>query len=396
MLDNIGVDVKEDSAALISLIDTLFPRRRNDPDSMFARMCAVHQFICDSLSIVGYDESIENKPLLYYLQNKKIDRLHLYALYRKLLRILDIKYYYGYGRNKYAGVLDSAVAASHHITDVFFGVKDSKEKMHFFFVSKPDETFYPDEIPSYLEGTTAMLVYKHDEKSDSEEVIPMKIPPSTSQVNFHNERMKITIAFDKEEDRYDFREYFSGTLASEYRTYLNKITSKNKDLDTEYLDHMFPDNTQDTTIVMENSSVPPFPVTINYLFKCPTLLTEIADSFYTIPLKKLIHFEVVTGNEQSRTLDYYTEQKYQHRCDYQLEFDKPMEIVNGNKFNVTTENGFGIVEAKIQQLNNHTIMIHLVYAVNAFHLPASHYSEIKTLEKSFDRFLNSAVIIKKI
>jgi hypothetical protein len=52
------------------------------------RFFQIHRYICDSLTIAGENESFSNRPLLYFINNKRIDRLHLFILYRKLFNEL--------------------------------------------------------------------------------------------------------------------------------------------------------------------------------------------------------------------------------------------------------------------------------------------------------------------
>jgi hypothetical protein len=392
--DYIELQTPQDTSAFKKFILDKVGIPAADPSALFDQFCSFHKFICDSLSLVDWNELLENKPLLYYLRNKRADRFHLFALYRKFFETMGIKYYMGYGRNKYQGVFDTSLVASHHITENFMAVKDASGVLHYLIIGSPENKFYIDEVPYYLEGTTVALVTKSSMEPNKTEVIFRKIIPTTPDVNFHNEKIKVVMGFTNKEDSYDLRDYYSGLLSNETRHLFAKMFEKK--FYNEYLKGLFPDSKMDSAVVLENSTTYPFPVTVHYFFRNPSLLTEITDSVYAISLKKLFHFAVIESTDIPRTLDYYSERKYHHQCDYQIQFEQPVEIINNKKLSLQEENQFGVLEAQVGELNSSTLMVHLDYKVKSFRLPSENYKDLKALENSFDDFINSFIIIKKL
>jgi hypothetical protein len=362
-------------------------------DSGYYHFLRMYEFISDSLTIAEQNEMVENKPLLYYLRNYKIDRLHYFVLTRKLMKLFGLKYYMGFARNKYEGVLDSMNAASHHISEKFFAYNSPENKIHFLFVGMPSRTYYLDEVPDFLEGTLAFMVSETKDETGAKEVRSVKFPFTSLNINYHIEKMKININFTKNDDNYDLKDCFSGNLSVEYRNQLLKLQEMKNF--KEPLQSFFPEGELDSAFITKNSKEYPCPFEVRYYFKCPTLLNEIDSSVYSISIKKLIHFSIIPGLDKKRTLDYYPEHKYHHQCIYQLNFDRNIEILNADKLNQVRENEFGTFRTVVQKLTENVIRFELDYSVKSIKLPKEKYSDIKEMQQWFENFINTGILIKK-
>jgi hypothetical protein len=113
--------------------------------------------------------------------------------------------------------------------------------------------------------------------------------------------------------------FISGVLSWEYRPKLEWLLRK-EDREKAF-EYLFTDAQIDSIARSESMPIYPYKTSWNYFFRSPSLLTEIADSFYALPLHKIIHFEIIRSSGKPRILDYFTEYMYHHQCDYQLEFD---------------------------------------------------------------------------
>jgi hypothetical protein len=382
--------VTEDTAAFYKFIDEKAAVKSTKPFEHFRAAC---QYITDSVSLDKPGESSGNHPLLYYLVNKKTDKFHLMKIYHQLFHHFNMDYYICFGRNKYAGVMDSQFVAMHRIDETFFAVKDDEGQIHTVPVN-PYITLYMDEMPYYLEGTMIVMVgSRRDTATQEREVIFKKPTPSTAAVNYHNERMKVKISFSSDSVTCEYKDIFSGTIFQEYRMQLLAMEREKKY--EEPLHAFYPEASLDSAFVTHNTTHPPSEY-VTYYFKQPTLVNEIDSSLYSLALKKLFHFTIHNSVDKPRKFDYYTEYKYHHQCDFQFSFDAPFDILNAAQMTKTLKNNFGAFDAWVRKVDEKTLAIHFDYAVSAFRLPKEQYSELKDLEKEFESYINSSILIKKL
>jgi hypothetical protein len=352
---------------------------------------AIHQYIYDNIEVKILENGEDKRLLKYYLENKVINNYNLFLLYDKLFKLLEIKRYICFGRNKYDGVLDRNFVAPHIIQHDFYSFYEG-DRLHFVYPSFSNKRYLLDEIPNSLQGTSIMMITNGKKGSIFNESLEIKIPMSSPEKNYKLKNLNIKI-MNPIDSNFDATSTvtFSGVYSTMYREkHTEKIDKKDYDF---YSSFIFEDEIEiDNVDMVINKKVSPFQYTLKSEHSFPLQIDKLDDNLYNLKISQLLSISNLYSSDETRFLKYYTSYKYNDISLIQIEFDNNIKVENLENLNrLNIENQYGSVIFNVAQKDKQTIVVNVSYKIKNELLKANEYSNLRELNKSLKEGLLQAI-----
>lgn len=357
----------------------------------------MHTKINEDFEIV---EEIEGRELEEQIADRRIDEKMLERLYRRLLDEFDLSYYMAFGRDKYSGTFDFDFVNVGAITDVFFCFYDENETLRYVYPSTNEVTYQFDELPSYLEGTEAILIRKTKFGAAKGEEKRIQLPTSSVKDNQHILTGQVSISTADLVPHMKVRESYSGALSLEVRKIMNAL-GDDEELREEF-EEILKQEMQHAKVV--SFTAPEldkhFPFKLQYTHEFTNEDKAIATSDSLVMLSMTGWFlheldDLLGGlSDEKRALTFYTPYVYSESFSYFLVFDKPVEITNVEQLNHSFENSTGSFKFQIDKMNEQTYKINFKVTVSKFIVPAEEYNKLLLLYEEVKSYSQASLVVK--
>jgi hypothetical protein len=339
----------------------------------------IQQYVNDSIEVKHLENGFDKRRLKYYLQNKRINPYNLYVLYDDLFRLLKIKRYICFGKNKYNGFLDRNFVAPHSIQYEFFSFYEGT-RIHFVYPSKTYQKYLLDELPVSIGGSNVIMVDGDPKHQNDFEMKEIKIPMDAPEKNYLFKKLNLTI-----ENPADtiFKSVstttFSGVFSTMYREDHFKALKKKE---TEFYAPFICEKelTIDTVKLIDKKLNRPFAYTLGSEQNFPIQMAKIDDGLYHLKLAQLLSVYSVYSSEADRFLNYYTRYLYNDITRINLQFKNNIKLENiENLRKLNIDNQFGSVMLNIVQKDEKNILINVSYRVKQELVKPNEYENLKEL-----------------
>jgi Domain of Unknown Function with PDB structure (DUF3857) len=353
----------------------------------------IHQYIYDNIDVQILENGKDQRLLRYYVENKVINNYNLYMLYEQLFKMLEIKHYICFGRNKYAGILERSFVAPHVIQHDFYSFNDG-DQLHFVYPSLSYKKYLLDELPLSIRGTKIMMISDGKKGSiftDSREV---KIPMSSPEKNYTLKKidMKINSPSDS-----IFNSTSSTVLSGIYSTiYRQSHLKKIEENDFEFYSSFISENEiKIDSLYMSNIKVnSPYNYTLNSTQQFPLQFSKIDDNLYNLNMSQLFSISNLYASDKKRHLNYYTRYMYSDNTIVKFNFDQNIKIENiENLNNLSMENDFGSLKINIEQVNEKSLIINVSYKIKKEILNSGDYQWLRDLNIALKDLLDNQITL---
>ena len=322
------------------------------------------------------------------MENKFIDEHHLHLLYNGLFKILGIKYYFCFGRNKYDGDIDRGFVAPHIIDHVFYS----------FYENDKVQLVYPgyrvNEFPVSISGTKILMLAKGKANSIFNfcEIIETMVPFHSPEINYKIKKINFQIdnindtAFNTTSNI-----SLSGVFSTIYKeSHLEKIKNGKYDFYSELL--LDKDILIDSVYIENNTRDFPFNYTINSTHKTPLKLNQIDDNVYNFNINQLLNVSTLDVSNKKRYLDYFTKYLYNDATSIKLSFKQSVKIENiDNLKKLSLSNSFGSITIDVKQEDDYSISIDVSYQITKPFLKSNNYNQLVELDEAFKNILTQKI-----
>lgn len=353
----------------------------------------INKFIYDSIDVKILDEKESDRALGYYLFNRYINHYHLNLLYKELFKMLDIKFYICFGRNKYDGVLDMGFVAPHIIDYIFYSFyKD--DKLNFVYPSYSSSKYLLNELPVSIKGTNIMMLSEGSENSIFCESKAIILPYNSPEVNY--KLRNINIQIDNLNDTVynsNSRSTLSGVYSTFYReSHKEHLNAKEYDFYGEFL--IDNDLEVDSIKIVDSNSEFPFNYSIEAQHKLPLTFNKLDENVYNLKISELLNVSNPYSTTEKRYLDYYSRYLFNDQTSIILNFKNKITVENiDNLQDMSLSNEFGSITLNIVQKEENKIILNISYQIHEHKLSAKDYDKLINLNKALDNILSQSITI---
>ena len=352
----------------------------------------IHQYIYDNIRVRSLTSREEDHLLTYYLENKIIDNHNLYVLYNELFKVLGIKHFICFGRNKYEGDLDVGYVAPHILDYVYYSYYDDSS-LKFVYPSNNYKKYLLGELPISVRGTKIIMLAPASKKSNFSESVALMMPLKPSEVNKKVKQLFVEVD-NLEDSAFQIKSQIklSGVFSTIYRE------SNFRDLKDE--DYSFYSKlllARDVLInKVEVDSVNnkfPYNYSLSAAHVSPFEISKIDDNVYSIAIDQLLNVSNLYVSTKKRTLNYFTRYLYTDQSEIIFQFKNKVKLENIDVLkSLTVKNTFGAIIVDVAQLDDLSIKLSISYQVNSPYLNRNRYNNIIDLDEAFQNLLSQKII----
>lgn len=348
----------------------------------------VLNFIQDSLSLEVLNEDESNMPIGHFLYERRIDNHNLHILYRKVLDYLKIEYWTCFGRNKYNGPIDTKFPTVHQIDYVFYTFENKLGEQQFLYPSSSEMTYYLNEIPVTLEGTTCIALAGKNAESVRIKFKTFVVPLSTIR---DNSLIKSIVYKYSEQDRLKnviHKEVYKGSYMRGARDYKTNLVEYSEWITDNY------DVPVDSISFRFTSDSNPYAYEVKYTHPGTDYLNQVEEGLYSVSIADLIHHNNLEDNkEKDRFMGFYPVMAYSDKVNVLLQFNHPVKIMNEEGLDQKLSNGFASYAIRFSQPTPQSILLTSKYAIKATYLSAGQYEMFISVNEMMESAMNQELYI---
>jgi len=286
--------------------------------------------------------------------------LSRYDLYAKMLYKLDLNYHTAYLFDKRTGVINNTFLSPIWDNEWAFVLFDSEGPV-FLHSKREDHGWLANEFPFYWEGSTALLAQVDMLWSDFEQIPQfIDIPETEALANFRTTNVRVGVDLNKGRTTFDAKVTLNGQFetmtASAYEN--NEVDST---ISAEYAAKVYALKGS-VNVVEQNETFrtddPPFRSQIRMKYVCRDLIEEEENGTWTMDLSGILNYVAPDEYDAStRDLPFYWDFMFLDNFNYQLVFDKDIELLDASSSNINMNSILGDVMFRCEKTSANTIMI---------------------------------------
>jgi len=368
------------------------------------KLMKIHQSIVDNFDyqldqkfIEGIDKKLEK--LGDFTEQKILREISRYKLYSRIFTFLDIPYYTLY-------FMDSRIAdmGPNYISPIFDNnfafVAIINDKAFYFYPKSSRLGFYVDELPFYWENSSALLVLWHTlwENNTAHKPKFIQTHSSNEKDNYRVSSVNATVNTVTTTVNFDARLNLSGQFSTMTRG-LYKYDHFDSSVNPLYGKKLWELNKTIRPIQnTETFQAPTFPYQSNFRIKyqASNLIQQTNKKEYSINLKGWFKHIISDSLEaKSRTLNYYPDFLFRDHFQYYIQFDKDVEILDKEQFNVEIKNTFGTLKISLDSLQPNIVLLQSNFIINNEKVLPENIKDIILIQNAI-RELNKKKLIFRI
>lgn len=329
----------------------------------------------------GEDNQLERIP--DFLKLKTLREISRFSIYQSLLARLGTDFFLvNIADNRIAHIQEQnchPLLANHQLYAVRI-----KDKIHFVLPKSSRHGLFLDELPFYMENTTAYLIKQTlKNRFEPDNVLFWKTRKTTEKDNQRKTIINAQVNIEKNTISLEITTHLSGQFSTILRPYhleaepdplispiyykrledfpsINLIGKKQIDYETNF----------------------PFETKVKSSYIAANLIQQ-EDSLRYLDLNDLFHYCLPQNlNPSKRDLPFYPDFLFQDHGQYTFTFDQKIDLSSNpqKSFQVLNEVGQYIVE--LQQLNDYTLEIHIQLSLSKEAIPPSQIQALQSLHEA--------------
>jgi hypothetical protein len=370
-------------------------KKTSEAKGVLKKFEAIHKYIIENFEIIELDEKEKNKPLFYYVENKRIDDYNLFALYKVIFKTLDTDMYVGFARSKYSGKIDMKFVSLDFITDVFYVFKDENGYIRFIYPPTRNGTYLFDEVPVDLLGTKAVMVYKPSANSLKTTSMELDINAYPLNINTLNSVNRCNLSLSSENLEIKSKLSLKGALSTLYRFDIDKSITDSNTTESS-IDLIGHDNTINYIRKTKNNEHYPYESSYIINYDSPISVSYLEDTIASLKLDNIINHTIVQSELEKRVLDLHPETNYSDKIIYYIELDNknPFTLLNKEQYNISYTSEVGEYSLKIVQVSPLAIQITSKYVIKKAEISKSYYIQLRQLNAEIEKAKQTLIVIK--
>lgn len=322
----------------------------NSKSSLLETVNAFNKYINEQIQIVNLIPKESEMPMYFYIKNKYISKDKLFNLYTLLFDKIKIKYGYVFAKNKFIGSpLNLKDPSLHQVAETFFVFYINNE-LHYLVPNNINYKFRLDEVPYYLTSENVMIVdFSNLESKNEIKQYSMKLDGLESIINSNIKNISMTYNSGSNVAKVKIKEKYSGDFAWLMKHQFENVEKKLNlnEYFSQLISTTFSDVNKIDSFSISYDSVFPYSISVNYTFETNELFNKTNTSALMLDLSKISEGHRWESDNRERLTVYISPFKFNHRTNIQLNFDKPVELVEHFNFPIIHRDATGSFEAKL-------------------------------------------------
>lgn|GEM_PF-1757802 len=329
----------------------------------------------------GTNERINNLGL--EINSKTISEEDRFEIYKGIFNRMGVDYYEAYIEDKRFGEIDKNVAILPHNAFKAIAVKLKGGQFVFMLPKTNKKGYWFQELPFYLENTTALLVKQNtDSFFNDENIYFLKTPFGTSSENVRNTSGQISVNLQNGNASFNTTQLLNGQFSSVLRHY---ITNKQVDatINPKYYKPLFNYGKAKKKIIknepLHEKSTFPFTCKKQTLFEITELAKTTDGQNFEISLDKMMNYFIPTAVNQNGKLPFYFDFLLTERYNFVFEFNEAIELTS------SSNNEFkGVIDGvnylfQVKQLNENSIKVESAFSVTTEKININELADLSEL-----------------
>jgi len=363
----------------------------SDSGSLY-QFCRFYNYVKDKVNICPVHPNEEEYNIGYFLSGRYMDQRNLIKSYRKMLEYLKLPYYYCFVRPKTKGSFDMSFFREGEVTNVFLAFRDAKNSYHIIQPHGYNGTRYElDEVAPEYRGTTAVLV----SRDDSLRIRMLIIPEHSYSENNSTVTGKVLISPVDSVLRITAKATFTGDYSTFTRNLWQIMDSlqNNPTGKQQIAQILFKEAGIDTLHLESYSSDFPYSLKLSYISRIKNKTLKLEDTLFNLPLEGIIRQVEGMMPSGQRKLGFYFPFAFTNSYKMMLGFDKPIEVLNADKFNITEENETASFSSSLSRINDKAYLLTVYYALKKSIVPVDDFPYLERVRKAADLIGNLSVFV---
>ena len=268
----------------------------------------------------------------------------------------------------------------------------TQDNQNFYIIPKTRRFGYRlNELPFYLENTNAVFVEQLAKTPTNPDNIRFFENPNTNPIhNFRIVNCKTNINSQKNEAFFDVKLILSGQYSSTGRE-AYQFNTNDSTINPLYYHRIY--QLKNSTLLNQKTTFEdqqfPFKTTFEINYTQNQILTINNSTYHQLNLHQWIKHVIDTlFDKNNRYLTYYPDFEGSEQFNYEIIFDKPIQIIPQNDIHI--QNEFGKYLLTIKQTNDTTIFVHSTYHIKNKPITPNHANKLAQL---FDNAFNTSKLI---
>ena len=376
--------------AVDNFINELWKGHENE--GIAAKLKIVHDYLNQNMDIVNVDSKEAKKPLGYFLEIKKIEQFRLLTLYAQIFKKANIPYDMAFARNKYNGVLNPNIVHMVQVDYMFFTFTDENKKLHYLFPKSDEEQYEMDELPTYLQGTLAILIYS-DNKIGRGHILPSHATEDISQAR----KIESKVNLNEKTITHDFQETLSGAYSTDLR--FNYVNAARGNKMEEYFNNLCRQRNESMILksvsIDSFSNVYPYHFRLKYQVDMTDQITKLDDDLYSISIENWFWHDHIKIDKDKRWLTYFPDYPHNDSFKYYLVFDEDVELVNAENLNHrVVHQQIGAYLANAKQISPKIILLESKYLLGGAEVEKSNIPNLSEIYEAMERGDNEPIMVR--
>jgi hypothetical protein len=382
-------------------------------DSSYAndyfKMIAIHNKL-NELPAIDYKKTFNDKRYLALNTYEFLERNLLRVdftndIYFSLFYRLDSVYYYSIFPDKRLKNFHPKRASVTIPSRNIFAFRMNNN----FYYLHPQNTYskyHLNELPFYFENELVVhipqninSIEKCSEINSAVDVIYSYTPASQGIDNIR--QIVGAIKIDVANNNLNFNGKV--TLSGQYSTLLRNYYQNNlidPTINEDYKIRMS-DNADKKSVdytLTSSSSDYPFKTYYSASYSIPSVATKVSE-INTINIQTWFHYvypDTNFVNSKNHQFDFFPDFLSTDKFRYQLSFDKGVEILNINNYNIEVHNEYADFHAVLKKIDDSNYMFDSSLEIKQDHVPAENIRAVEELSQALDKFVNSKLQYKQL
>jgi len=324
------------------------------------------------------DESIFPAKTLDHLVKQEVNSVLFFRYMMKFLSEKNIRFEKGFTKSLLNGRFEHGFVSLEQLTHRFLVIYDENEQPHFLFPPRgPNQFYYLDEIPYYLEGNQSIALY--GERDFLREQFMVQLPESTGKFNAHNAQIRMKLNRGEERSTYSRRDKLSGHYSFLTRDRFGSIWREELGI--------CPDSIELTPTLQNNQrtlGTYPYQVEFNQEDKEGEFFQAIEDSIGWLDLSSLLPLGLYQDDELDAEFGDYVVLPFvkSQSISIFIQNDEGISIAEEVQ-SIERSNEVGKIEIKLFQLNAKVVKVQVEIETKKRYLEGEDIDQFKALLQTY-------------
>lgn len=351
----------------------------------------------------------------FFLKEKRLNPHSIRRLYRRFLEDLEIDYWAVFARSRRSGPIDPYFIRKMEYDHIFFAYKNEEGTMNFLYPNEADYKYYPNEIPTSIFNTRAVIVrpenkgkVKRNDKYisldfkmaevDEVEVKIINLPKMNFNKNYVKQIYYCDVNIEAQKTLFKHRYSVSGGMSTDLRRFYSML-DKNEEVG-DYFDALLKFEGEedvfeiDSVHTIELKNKKPFHYTVVSDGRIEGAVKFVSDSIVSISLEDLIQHSQIENESDAIQFDTYLDYTYSDFCMFIMNFEAGIEVLGFDEDEMKIENEYAMYHFDLTRISESSIKLQSNYVIQKDMILKEDFEKVDEVNELLKALRNKRLLLK--